>query len=110
MAKLRGPIGYATQRETSPGIWEEAIEEHICSAQLLRSTWSLQSSGAVNDDIRLANRISVLMNPYTNDPKFSIRYICYKGARWRVESVEEIRPRLILTIGGVYNGPTPRIP
>lgn len=107
MAKLRGPIGYAIQRETAPGVWEDVVEEHICSAQLLRSAWSTRSSDGVNDDLKLSNKISVLMNQYTNNPDYRMNYIYFRGIRWRIESIEEVRPRLILTLGGVYNGPTP---
>ena len=36
-----------------------------------------------------------------------MRYVHWMGALWEVNSVEVLNPRLILTIGGVYNGPTP---
>jgi len=35
----------------------------------------------------------------------NIRYITYLGTNWKVTSIDTQYPRLVLSIGGVYNGP-----
>ena len=32
-----------------------------------------------------------------------MRYVEFMGAKWKISSVEVQYPRLILTVGGVYN-------
>jgi hypothetical protein len=36
-----------------------------------------------------------------------MRYVEWMNARWKITSIDVKRPRVILTIGGVYNGPIP---
>lgn len=104
MAKWYGVIGYAETVETSPGIWEEKITEHSYYGDLIQNTRRLQTSGQVNDDIEVANRISIVSDPFANQNFHSMRYVEFMGAKWRVSSVEVQYPRLILTVGGLYNG------
>ena len=59
MAKFYGPIGYAVTVETRPGVWEEQITERPYYGDLIRNTRRLQSSETLNDDISVANEISL---------------------------------------------------
>lgn len=104
MAKFYGSIGYAETVETKPGVWEEQITEHIYYGDLIRNTRRLQSSDKLNDDINVANEISIVADPFANQNFHSMRYVEFMGAKWKISSVEVQYPRLILTIGGVYNG------
>lgn len=103
MAKFYGNIGYAETVETEPGIWEEQITERSYYCELNRNTRKLQTSG-VNDDINVANEISIVADPYANQNFYSMRYVEFMGARWKITNVEVQYPRLVLSIGGVYNG------
>lgn len=105
MAKWRGVIGYAVTQETRPGIHEETINEHTHSGEVLQNIRKLQSSGQVNDDIEVTNRISIVANPFARQNFHSMRYISFMGTKWKISSVQVKYPKLILTIGGVYNGP-----
>ena len=104
MAKFCGKIGYASTAETSPGVWEEVITERSYTGELLRNTRRLQGSDRVNSDISISNEVSIIADPFANENFHAMRYIKFMGARWRIESVEVQYPRLILSIGGVYNG------
>ena len=104
MAKFYGTIGYATTVEVEPGIWEEQITERPYYGDLIRNTRKLQSSNSINDDINIANEISILSDPYAIDHFYSMRYVEFMGAKWKISNVEVQYPRLILEIGGVYNG------
>lgn len=104
MAKFYGMIGYATLVETEPGLWEEEIVEKPYYGDLIRNTRRLQNSGGVNDDVNLSNQVSIIADPYANQNFHSMRYVEFMGAKWKVSDVEVQYPRLILSIGGVYNG------
>lgn len=104
MAKFFGVIGYSVTNETSPGVWEEDIIERDYYGDLVRNVRKTQSSDGLNDDINVANEISIVADPFANENFHSMRYVHFMGAKWKIMSVEVQYPRLILTIGGVYNG------
>lgn len=104
MPKFYGNIGYAISKETAPGVWVEDIVEHKYSGDVYRNTRKLQSGNQVNDGIDISNEISILSDPFANENFHSMRYVTYMGAKWKVSSVEVRYPRLILTVGGLYNG------
>ena len=104
MAKFYGEIGYAETVETKPGVWLERISTRNYYGELTRNTRRLQSSDQLNDDINIANEISIVADPYANQNFHAMRYVEFMGARWKISNVEVMPPRLILTVGGVYNG------
>lgn len=104
MAKFYGVIGYAVTKETAPGVWTEEIAEQSYYGDLTRNMRRLQDSGDLNDDINVANEIRIVADPYANANFHSMRYVAFMGAKWKISKVEIQYPRLILTLGGVYNG------
>lgn len=103
MAKWYGVIGYADHVETSPGVWEEKIVERAYYGDINRMSRRLESSGNLNDDINVSNEISIIADPFANDNFHKILFVEFMGAKWKVSHVEVQRPRLILSIGGLYN-------
>lgn len=105
MAKFYGKIGYAADSvESAPGVWTDGIVEHDAYGDIVRNARSLQSGDKVNDDISVNNSISIVMDAYAREHFFAIRYVKWAGALWKVSEVEVQSPRLLLTLGGVYNG------
>ena len=104
MAKFYGKIGYASTVETKPGVYEEQIVERSYYGDLIRNTRRLQSSDKVNDDISISNEISIVADPYATNNFHTMRYAVFMGTKWKISNVEVSYPRLILTLGGVYNG------
>lgn len=104
MAKYYGVIGYAETVETVPGVYEEQITERNYYGELVRNTRRLQTSDQVNDNINIANEISIIADPFATQNFHAMRYIEFMGAKWKITNVEVRYPRLILTIGGLYNG------
>ena len=103
MAKFFGKIGYAETKQTSPGVWEEEITEREYFGDLTRNTRRLQSSGNLNDNIVVANEISIVADPFANQNFHAMRYVEFMGTKWKISNVEVQYPRLILTLGGQYN-------
>lgn len=104
MAKWFGKIGYAETIETAPGVWEEQLTVREYYGDLTRNTRRLQTADKVNDDININNELSIVADPYAVDHFYSMRYAEFMGAKWKISNVEVQYPRLILSLGGVYNG------
>ena len=104
MAKFHGVIGYAETAETKPGVWFEEIYEREYTGDFMRNSRSLQNASQVNDNVNVSLQISIIADPYAMNNFHSIRYVTYMGARWKVTNIEVNYPRLILTVGGLYNG------
>lgn len=104
MAKFYGKIGYGVTEETTPGVWQERIVERNYFGELTRNTSSFQTSTDVNVDINVSNEISIVADPFAYENFQHMRYVEFMGANWKIMKVEPKYPRLILTVGGVYNG------
>ena len=111
MAKFYGKVGYGpTSVETAPGVWNEVMVEVAYFGDVVRNSRKLQSGESVNDDLSVSNSISIVADAYANEHFFAIRYVEWMGGLWKVSDVEVQAPRLLLRLGGVYNGPTAPAP
>lgn len=106
MAKFFGEIGYVTKEETRPGIWENVIAEKQYSGEIYRFVRRWQNGTKVNDDVNISAQISVIADSYLLDNMHCVRYVKLNGVAWEVGSIEPQYPRLLLDLGGVYNGET----
>ncbi len=104
MAKWFGKIGYAETTETKPGVWKEQITEREYFGDLLRNSRRLQSTSTLNDNVIIANEISILADPFAYENFHAMRYATFMGTKWKISNVDVQYPRLILTLGDVYNG------
>lgn len=106
MAKWFGKVGYATCEEVSPGVWQDKITTRQYSGEVMRinSRWTA-SQDSTNDDLTLDKQISIVADPFAYQNFNSIKFVEFMGTMWKVTSVNPERPRLVLTVGGVYNGP-----
>ena len=104
MGKFYGSIGYAETVETSPGVWVEQITERKYYGDVNRDSRRLQSANQLNDNINVSSEISIVADPYAYNHFHSMRYAEFMGAKWKILTVEPKPPRLILTLGGLYNG------
>ena len=104
MAKWAGKIGFATQTETKPGVWEDVIEERSYKGDQLQNSFQHQPTDQLNDNISIVNKLSIVADMHAFAHANMMRYATYMGVRWKITKVEVSRPRLILTLGGEYNG------
>ena len=104
MAKFYGVIGYAETVETVPGVWEEQLTERTYIADLIRNTRRVEPTSTLNDDINIANEISIVADPFAYQNFHAMRYVEFMDAKWKITNIEVQHPRLILTLGGLYNG------
>lgn len=106
MAKFYGEIGYGETVETAPGVWTDQIVEYSYYGDVVRNMMKPQEVEKLNNDLSVNNSISIVADAYANEHFFAIRYIKWAGTRWTISDVEVRAPRLLLRLGGVYNGPT----
>ena len=103
MAKYYGAIGYSVTRETAPSVYEEEITERNYFGEVIRNLHRWQSGQYLNDNLEIDNSISIVADPFALQHFSQVRYVVWNGVKWKVKSVEVQYPRLLLSIGGVYN-------
>lgn len=105
MNKWFGKIGYITEVQTAPSVWthEETVREYYGDIVRNTSRWSTNQD-STNDDLNINNQISIVADPFAYQNFHSMKWIEFMDAKWKITSVETKYPRLILTIGGVWNG------
>lgn len=104
--KYSGKIGFwKDDIELRPGVTVSDIIEKPYSGDILRNTqrWNRSENGA-NDDVTINNRISIIADVYLQQNFSSIKYITFMGAKWKVNSIEIQYPRVLIEMGGVWNG------
>ena len=106
MAKFYGSVGFSHQEETGPGVWEEKVTEKQYYGDVQALTTKYTKGESINDNLNLSNQISIVADPFAYYHYAQIKYVKWLDAVWKVNSVEVQRPRLILHISEVYNGPT----
>jgi len=109
--RFSGAVGYASSEETAPGVWQDVITEKSYFGDVIRDSSRLVpptlSPPVLNPSLALANAFSIVGDSEAYGNFMNIRYVVWEGNRWTVINVEVRRPRLILTIGDLWNGDTP---
>lgn len=103
MAKFNGAIGYATSDEPVVGIHTQSVTEVIYCGNVMKNNRRTQTTDNVNDDITTSNIISIIADPFANMNFQSMVYAVFMGVKWKIVNVEVQYPRLLITLGGVYN-------
>jgi len=101
-----GKVGYAIPEETGLDIIEDTIVERSYYGDVLKNNRRWEKGEGVNDNLNVSNKISIIADPYAYEHSYAIKYAEWMGAKWKVTDLEIDRPRLILTLGGVWNGPS----
>ena len=102
--KYCGVIGYGITAETAPGVWQEQTQERRYFGDILRQYDRFQTDGKVNDNIMVSNQFSIIADPFAMEQYAYMRYIEWGGVRWKITGIEWRYPRMIISVGGVYNG------
>lgn len=105
MARFAGKIGFAHSVESKdePGIWKDEIIERNYRGDINRRTFRNKPTNSINDNLTMSSEVSVVADLFASDNYHLVRYVEYRGAKWKVSSVDLQPPRLILTLEEVYN-------
>lgn len=104
MSRFYGKVGYSLTEETSPGVWTEKVTEREYYGDVNRVYGKRSNNDSVNDNIDISNEISIVADPFAYENFMNICYVEWMNQKWKVPNIEVQYPRLILSIGGVYNG------
>ena len=101
--KWYGKIGFGVEENTGYGNWQVNFTERPYYGDLERSYQGFSTStDSTNTSLSLSNNLSIIADEYALVNFSNIVYAEINGFKWRVSSVEEHYPRLILSIGGAY--------
>lgn len=104
MAKFSGTIGYAIRTVSAPGVYKDTIIEKNYRGDVILNQNRWQPGDKANDDFNLDNSISIIADEYAYKNLGAMRYIVWHGSKWKIQSLSINRPRIVIQIGGVYNG------
>lgn len=105
MAKFRGVLGFVYDQETAPDVYTQEVVERTYRGDTIKFSRRWEKTEYLNDSLTMNEEISIVADSYLLNNMHAIKYVKFKGAAWRVESITPERPRIILSIGGIYNGP-----
>lgn len=104
MAKWHGKIGFAESVETEPGVWSDQITEREYYGDLNKNIYNMNSQNVTSTNVNISHSISITSDPYADQNFPSMRYAEFRGTKWKITNAEAQYPRLLLTLGGLYNG------
>lgn len=107
MAKFHGIIGFMKTMESSSqsGVWNEMVTEKTYRGDIMTRSFRPEDSGNLNDNVVTSNKISIVADSFAKDCMGYMKYVVLHGVPWKITGIEPMYPRLILTLGGIYNKP-----
>lgn len=106
MARFAGKVGFIITKEhpIGSGIWKEVAIERTYYGDIEKNTLSWRNADRIDDDKDISNKISIVADPFAYENFHAMRYVEFMGSFWEINSISVERPRLVLSIGGLYNG------
>lgn len=105
MARWFGKVGYSKTVETVPGVWtpQNTEIEYFGDVNRNSTKWT-GNSESTNDNLTINVQISIVADPFAIEHFSSIKWIEYMGAKWKIVNAEPQLPRILLSLGGEWNG------
>jgi hypothetical protein len=104
MARFYGKVGFGQTQDQGNGVHVDVVQYRMYSGSVVSNSRMAQNEQTVNPDLSVSNVISIVSDSHANEHFSAIRYVEWAGTLWKVTSVEQQSPRLLLRLGGVYNG------
>ena len=105
MMRWYGKVGYSETVETKPGVYDnqDTIREYYGDIKRNSTRW-VTNSDSTNDDLTVSTQISIVADAFALQKFYSIKWIEYMGVRWKVANADPQPPRILITLGGIWNG------
>lgn len=101
--KFHGNVGFLQTVDDGHSVYKPQLTEKPYYGDVLRYTKRYEPGQQVNDDLKINNQISIVADQFAYENFGFMRYVVWMGQKWKIESAEIEYPRIILTIGGLYN-------
>ena len=106
--KYYGNAGFRLKDvEVEPDVYEPQLVVKRVRGNVISSRYLRDQNGdkSTIDNIRITNQISLVADQFFMKHISNLLYMEYQGVKWKVESFDVSRaPRVIVDLGGVYNG------
>lgn len=102
--RFAGMVGFVIAEETATDVWSEKPTEKLYYGDVTKNSRRWENGEGVNSNLNISNSISIVANDYAYEHAGEIRYVYWLGKRWCVTNLSIDRPRIVLTIGGLYDG------
>ena len=103
MAKWAGVIGFGITTNEND-VYIDTITEKPYKGEQLRCSYKWQQASKVNDDFTVNNQISIIADNFAYENIGTMKYVTILGVKWKITSFDPQYPRIILNVGGVWNG------
>lgn len=103
MEKFVAKIGFSVDVETKPGIWKKDVEERLYKGYFVRNYRRWDQEPAINQTLTLNNQASFIIDDFCLKHLGDILYVKYDKVPWKVTALELRHPRILVTLGGIYN-------
>lgn len=105
MAKFYGNVGFVRtyEKPDDPGIWVADTLEKKYYGDVTKQTRRWEKGESLNDNINVSVQISIVADKFATENLYAMKYVEYLGVKWKITDVTPQYPRLLLSIGGIYN-------
>lgn len=104
MGRFAGYLGFVIDEEIKPGVFQPKAVEKFYKGTTKNIYRRWDQPQEVDDQLTLSEEITVVTNSYLLENIGALRYVVQYGTKWAVKSIHHDRPRLVITLGGEYNG------
>ena len=102
MARFYGRVFYEDTVSTIPGVQTPKLYGRYYYGDITRAARRYESGDLVNQNLTLSHEVSILADPYAFENYALIKCVEIDGYLWAANYVEVNRPRIKITIGGLY--------
>lgn len=106
MNKYYGKIGFVESVKTDDDdsdVYTEQTTERYYYGDITEKGSRWQNSQYLLDNKLVTIKFSILADPYAYEHFSAIKYIEWYNKKWKVTNIDIQYPRLVLTIGDLYN-------
>ena len=99
-----GKVGYQIETEDTDSVWVKTMVAKSYFGDVIRNNTRRDTGDTINDQVDVNNRISIVADPFAFENFQNMKYVEWLKQLWNIKSIELQPPRIILEVGGVYNG------
>ena len=99
-----GKVGYQIETEDADSVWVKTMVAKSYFGDVIRNNTRRDTGDTINDKVDVNNRISIVADPFAFENFQNMKYVEWLKQLWNIKSIELQPPRIILEVGGVYNG------
>lgn len=103
--KFSGKAGFRINDvEIEPGVYEPTVVTKAIKGDIVINRYQHQNSDkSTIDNVRITNQLSIVANQFLNENIANLLYVEFQGVKWKVETFDIRPPRVVVSLGGVYN-------